>query len=71
MAKDDVKNASDDEKEQGRTGTPSKVSDSDQDKDVTERYTNDDNEISEGVRTLHPNRNVDKEDATGGGGYRN
>ncbi len=39
--------------------------------DLTEKYTDDDNQIAEGVRTNNPNRNVDKEDATNAGGYRN
>ena len=36
-----------------------------------EKYINEDGEISEHVRTNNPNRNVDKEDATNAGGYKN
>jgi hypothetical protein len=37
----------------------------------SEKYINEDGEVSEQVRTNHPNRNVDKEDATNAGGYKN
>ena len=36
----------------------------------TERYTDDDNDIANDVRTGHPNRNTDKDDSTNAGGYK-
>lgn len=59
-------------KQESGTGIPSKISDEkmQQDEDVTERYTNDEEGIADNVRVGHPNRNTDKEDATGIGGYR-
>jgi hypothetical protein len=55
------------------TGTPSdfKASDVKKDKRLTKKYTKDDNEIADNVKLKHPNRNVDKEDATNAGGYKN
>ena len=41
------------------------------DNELTETYTGDDNEVAEGLRQMHPNRNEDKTDATNAGGYRN
>ena len=54
------------------TGVPTKISDDNnaQDQRLTEEYTDDDNEINEATRTMHPNRNEDKGDATNIGGYR-
>ena len=40
-------------------------------KNDPEKYVNEDGEVSEQVRTNNPNRNVDKEDATNAGGYKN
>lgn len=59
-------------KHQQGTGIPSKISDDamQQNNEMTERYTDDDAEIKEAVPQRHPNRNVDKDDATGAGGYR-
>ena len=37
---------------------------------VSEKYTGDKDELKEGVREMNPNRNVDKEDATNAGGYK-
>ena len=56
----------------GGTGIPANISTEKgkQDNDITEKYTTDDNEIVEGVRTRHSNRNEDKGDATNIGGYR-
>ena len=55
------------------TGIPTKVNDENtpNDERLTKEYTRDDEDVTEGTRERHPNRNVDKEDATGAGGYRN
>ncbi len=60
------------DKQESGTGIPSKISDSNMqnDEDLTDRYTNDDESIAEGVRTLHSNRNTDKQDGSNIGGYR-
>jgi len=52
------------------TGIPSKINDENmpQDERTTSKYTNDE-DIKESVRTLHPNRNVDKGQQPGIGGY--
>lgn len=52
------------------TGVPQQINDENmpQDERMTDEYTNDDEEISEGVRVRHPNRNVDKDQA-GNGSY--
>ncbi len=54
------------------TGIPSKINDENMpdDQRLTEQYTTDDNEVAEGVRTMHPNRNEGKDKATNIGGYR-
>ena len=55
------------------TGVPAggqNLDDLQRDQELTDRYTNDDGDIAEGVRELNPNRNVDKEDATNAGGYK-
>ena len=55
------------------TGIPTNYSPETQKRDhqVTRKYTENDRKLSEHVRTRHPNRNVNKTDATNGGGYRN
>lgn len=59
-------------KESG-TGIPSiiKPGKEKSDNELTEKYTKDDNEISEQVHTRHKNRNVDKLHSTNAGGYKN
>lgn len=54
------------------TGIPSKINDGNipNDQRLTDDYTTDDEEVADGVRTLHPNRNVNKDNATDIGGYR-
>ena len=54
------------------TGIPTKINDENRPNDqrLTEDYTADENEIADGVRTMHPNRNEDKDNATNIGGYR-
>jgi hypothetical protein len=54
------------------TGIPSKLGpyDLQQNEQMTDKYTNDDQDIKEGIRTNNPNRNTEKDDATNAGGYR-
>lgn len=49
------------------TGIPQVINDESrsQDERLTERYTNNDREIAESVRTANPNRNVNKGEETG------
>jgi hypothetical protein len=55
------------------TGVPSNYTPETRKKDhqVTRKYTDHDEKLAGHVRTRHPNRNVDKPDATNVGGYRN
>jgi hypothetical protein len=55
------------------TGVPADkfTEDLQRDQELTEKYTNDDQDVADHVRQNNPNRNVDKEDATNAGGYRN
>lgn len=57
----------------GGTGTPSdfKPGDLRNDEKLTQKYTDDDKKISDGVRSRKPNRNTNKEDATNAHGYKN
>ena len=59
--------------DQKGTGIPSKLTTDDVERteEMTEKYTDDDRDIADGVRTNNPNRNTDKDDATNAGGYRN
>ena len=53
------------------TGIPSKSNkDMQRDKDLTQEYTENDQDVSDGVRQNNSNRNTDKPDATNIGGYR-
>ena len=53
------------------TGVPQKISDENrpQDERMTDDYTQDDQEIKENVHVLRKNRNVDKGQQPGIGGY--
>ena len=42
----------------------------DQAKKIRDKYTDDNDNLSDGVREMNPNRNVDKDDATNAGGYK-
>ena len=55
------------------TGVPADFSEEKLEKDdlLTERYTENENEVAKNVRQNNPNRNVDKDDATNAGGYKN
>jgi hypothetical protein len=56
-----------------KTGVPSdfKARDLKRDKQLAKKYIKDDETLAEGVKTQHPNRNVNKTEATNAGGYRN
>ena len=73
MSRDHVGTPGDNSNEQHQTGIPSKMQPEDinRNEDLTENYTNDDQDIADHVRVNNPNRNVDKGDATNAGGYRN
>jgi len=55
------------------TGIPENMKDKDlvKDKEITEKYTDEDQDIAGNVQTNKPNRNTDKTDATNAGGYKN
>ena len=55
------------------TGIPADkyTEDMQQDQELSDKYTKDEEEVADHVRQNNPNRNVDKEDATNAGGYRN
>ncbi len=55
------------------TGVPSdfKPSGAKKDKKLTKKFTKDDTELAENVKLKHRNRNVNKNDATNAGRYRN
>jgi hypothetical protein len=59
-------------KSESGTGIPTTISSEKMkdDKQLTEKYTDDDNEIAQGVHKGHPNRNENKGPATNIGGYR-
>lgn len=73
MGKDHLGQPTGTNKSEG-TGVPAggqNMDDLQRDQELTERYTDGDNNVAEGVRTANPNRNVDKGDATNAGGYKN
>ena len=55
------------------TGIPSNIQPKKLEKDIhlTDEFTEDDAKIAGHVKTQHPNRNVDKKNATNAGGYKN
>jgi hypothetical protein len=55
------------------TGVPSdlKPRNLNKDKALTKEYADDDKKLADHVRSKHPNRNVDKENATNAHGYKN
>ncbi|MDB5197441.1 MAG: hypothetical protein JWP88_1812 [Flaviaesturariibacter sp.] len=71
MARNDGRPSGNNKTESG-TGIPTRMEpgNTQNDADKTERYTDDDQSIADDVRTEHPNRNTDKDNATGIGGYR-
>ncbi|HEU4472853.1 MAG TPA: hypothetical protein VFR58_17285 [Flavisolibacter sp.] len=72
MGKDHRGQPSGTNKSESGTGKPTDMSPENMpnDQEKTDQYTNDDGEIADHVRTGHPNRNTDKDDATNIGGYR-
>lgn len=73
MTRDHADASKDVNKEQHNTGIPNKLhpEDSARNEEMTEKYTDDDHNVADSVRINNPNRNVDKEDVTNAGGYRN
>jgi hypothetical protein len=59
-------------KGESHTGVPSNPSPEKikNDREISEKYTEDENEIGKNVHVTHPNRNTDKEESTNIGGYR-
>ena len=55
------------------TGVPADkfTKDEQRDQELTDKYTDENEEVADHVRQNNPNRNADKEDATNAGGYRN
>ena len=55
------------------TGIPSdfKPRDLKKDKEITQKYTDDDKKLADQVPSKHRNRNVDKENSTNAHGYKN
>jgi len=55
------------------TGMPSdfRPEDLEKDKNITRKYTDEEKTQTSKARVKHPNRNVDKADATNAGGYKN
>ena len=68
MARDHVGKPSGVNDSESRTGIPSQPDK--ENREVTEKYTEEDRDISENVNVRHPNRNTDKGDATNAGGYK-
>ena len=55
------------------TGVPSNYTPGNQKRNIhfTEKYTRDDEELADGLRLQHPNRNANKKNPTNAGGYKN
>ena len=72
MSNENQRTPSDIDKTTG-TGIPENMNDKDlvKDKEITEKYTDEDKDIAGNVQTNNPNRNTDKTDATNAGGYKN
>ncbi len=71
MARDKGQPSATNKSEEG-TGTPARVAQEDlrYDQNMTEKYTDDDENVADHVREMHPNRNTDKDNATNAGGYK-
>jgi hypothetical protein len=54
------------------TGIPTRMEPDNRtnDQDKTERYTDDEQSVTDNVRVNHPNRNTDKASGNSGGGYK-
>ena len=67
----DKGNPSGTNKEKSKTGVPSTTPErSGRDEQISEKYTEEENETGNNVHVTHPNRNTDKDNATNIGGYR-
>ena len=69
--KEENKNQQQGANQSNETGVTADKEKLERDQELTDKYTKDDQGIADHVRTNNPNRNVDKEDATNAGGYRN
>jgi len=71
MGKDHKGQPSGSNKEEGMGTKPVMPAENLQGSDeMTKKYTKDGNELKENIKERHPNRNRNKEDSTGSGGYR-
>jgi hypothetical protein len=71
MAKDHVGKPSGIDKNEGSGLRPDMPREKmDQDAAMTEKYLKNEDELQDDVKLRHPNRNVDKDDATNAGGYK-
>jgi hypothetical protein len=72
MGKDHRGHPSGVNKTESETGIPTRMDPDNMENDSkqTEKYTNDDQSVADDVRTMHPNRNTDKGNATNAGGYK-
>ena len=72
MGKDHLGHPSGVNKNEEGTGIPAKtfVDDPQKDQELTDKYTEEDAKIADGIRQNHPNRNTDKDNATNAGGYK-
>lgn len=68
MNKDQGGRPTDDNKDQGKA-RPQENNPENQ--EVAEKFTNEEGNPADNVREMNPNRNVDKDDATNAGGYKN
>ncbi len=73
MEKDQRGHPSGTNKSDEGTGEPGGkfVEDIQRDQELTDKYTDGDGQVADGIRQNNPNRNTDKTDATNAGGYRN
>ena len=68
MARDHAGKPSGANDSESRTGIPSQPGN--ENREVTEKYTEDDRDVSENVNVRHPSRNTEKGNATNAGGYK-
>lgn len=73
MGKDHRGQPSGTNKTESNTGIPSQIvpGKMGRNQEMTDKYTQDDQNIADNVRTEHPNRNTSKGKSTGAGGYKN
>ena len=68
MARDHAGKPSGGTDSESNTGIPSQPGN--ENTEMTERYTDDDRDISNNVHVRHPNRNTEKDNSTNAGGYK-